>query len=84
VAEGLLGKDHRIPVACRPPAVVHGLDVSRGEPARHQHGRILTGRRHRAPHPDQRVVESFLYADAIAGEQPDLENAVDILKLMLR
>jgi len=31
-----------------------------------------------------RVVESFLYADAIAGEQPDLEKAVDILKLMLR
>jgi AcrR family transcriptional regulator len=31
-----------------------------------------------------RVVESFLYADAIAGERPDLEKAVDILKLMLR
>jgi AcrR family transcriptional regulator len=31
-----------------------------------------------------RVVESFLYADAIAGERPDLEKAVAILKLMLR
>jgi hypothetical protein len=31
-----------------------------------------------------RVVESFLYADAIAGEQLDLKKAVDILKLMLR
>ena len=31
-----------------------------------------------------RIVESFLYADAIAGEQPDLEKAVEILKLMLR
>lgn len=31
-----------------------------------------------------RVVESFLYADAIAGEAPDLDKAVEILKLMLR
>lgn len=31
-----------------------------------------------------RVVESFLYADAIAGETLDLEKAVAILKLMLR
>ena len=31
-----------------------------------------------------RVVESFLYADAVAGEKLDLEKAVDILKLMLR
>lgn len=31
-----------------------------------------------------RIVESFLYADAIAGEKPDLEKAVEILKLMLR
>jgi AcrR family transcriptional regulator len=31
-----------------------------------------------------RVVESFLYADAVAGEKVDLEKAVDILKLMLR
>lgn len=31
-----------------------------------------------------RVVESFLYADAIAGEKPDVEKAVEILKLMLR
>jgi AcrR family transcriptional regulator len=31
-----------------------------------------------------RIVESFLYADAIAGERPDLEKAVEILKLMLR
>ena len=31
-----------------------------------------------------RVVESFLYADAVAGEQVDLEKAVAILKLMLR
>jgi Tetracyclin repressor-like, C-terminal domain len=31
-----------------------------------------------------RIVESFLYADAIAGETPDLEKAVDIVKLLLR
>jgi len=31
-----------------------------------------------------RVVESFLYADAIAGERLDLEKAIAILKLMLR
>jgi len=31
-----------------------------------------------------RVVESFLYADMIAGEAPDLEKATEILKLMLR
>jgi hypothetical protein len=31
-----------------------------------------------------RVVESFFYADAIAGEKPDLEKAEEILKLMLR
>jgi hypothetical protein len=31
-----------------------------------------------------RVVESFLYADAIAGETLELEKAVAILKLMLR
>ncbi|HJQ84206.1 MAG TPA: QsdR family transcriptional regulator [Candidatus Binatia bacterium] len=31
-----------------------------------------------------RTVESFLYADPIAGEKPDLEKAVEILKLMLR
>ncbi len=31
-----------------------------------------------------RVCESFLYADVIAGEKPDLEKAVEILKLMLR
>ena len=31
-----------------------------------------------------RVVESFLYADAIAGETPDIDKAVEILKLMLR
>jgi AcrR family transcriptional regulator len=31
-----------------------------------------------------RVVESFLYADAIAGEKPDIDKAVEILKLMLR
>jgi hypothetical protein len=30
------------------------------------------------------VVESFLYADAIAGETLELEKAVAILKLMLR
>jgi AcrR family transcriptional regulator len=30
-----------------------------------------------------RVVESFLYADAIAGEKPELGKAVEILKLML-
>jgi AcrR family transcriptional regulator len=31
-----------------------------------------------------RTVESFLYADPIAGEKPDLDKAVEILKLMLR
>jgi len=31
-----------------------------------------------------RIVESFLYADAIAGEPPDLEKAEQILRLMLR
>jgi hypothetical protein len=31
-----------------------------------------------------RTVESFLYADPIAGEKPDLKKAVEILKLMLR
>lgn len=31
-----------------------------------------------------RIGESFLYADVIAGEKPDLEKAVEILKLMLR
>ena len=31
-----------------------------------------------------RIGESFLYADAIAGEEPDLDKAVEILKLMLR
>lgn len=31
-----------------------------------------------------RIVESFLYADLITGATPDLENASNILKLMLR
>jgi len=31
-----------------------------------------------------RIAESFLYADMIAGEAPDLEKATEILKLMLR
>ncbi|MCZ6854849.1 MAG: QsdR family transcriptional regulator [Gammaproteobacteria bacterium] len=31
-----------------------------------------------------RIVESFLYADLISGATPDLENASNILKLMLR
>ena len=31
-----------------------------------------------------RIVESFLYADLITGATPDLENASQILKLMLR
>jgi len=31
-----------------------------------------------------RLVESFLYAEMIAGETPDLEKATEILKLMLR
>ena len=31
-----------------------------------------------------RIVESFLYADLIMGETPDLENASKILELMLR
>lgn len=30
-----------------------------------------------------RVAESFLYADIIAGETPDLEKAVEIIRLML-
>jgi AcrR family transcriptional regulator len=30
-----------------------------------------------------RIGESFLYADAIAGEEPDLDKAIEILKLML-
>src|SRR4029453_11906607 len=34
--------------------------------------------------PAVRVVESFLYADAIADEKPDLEKTVGVLKLMLR
>ena len=31
-----------------------------------------------------RIAESFLYADMIAGEAPDLEKATEILKLMFR
>jgi hypothetical protein len=31
-----------------------------------------------------RLAESFLYADMISGEKPDLAKAVEILKLMLR
>ncbi len=31
-----------------------------------------------------RIVESFLYADLITGAQPEIENASNILKLMLR
>lgn len=31
-----------------------------------------------------RIGESFLYADTIAGEKPDLDKAVEIVKLMLR
>jgi len=31
-----------------------------------------------------RIAESFLYADLIAGEKPDVEKAVEIMKLMLR
>jgi hypothetical protein len=31
-----------------------------------------------------RVAESFLYADVIAGEKPDLDKAVEIIRLMLR
>ena len=31
-----------------------------------------------------RIVETFIYADVIAGEEPDIDKAVDILKLMLR
>ncbi|MFT6434115.1 MAG: AcrR family transcriptional regulator [Candidatus Azotimanducaceae bacterium] len=30
-----------------------------------------------------RIIESFLYADAIAGTEPDLDNAAKILELML-
>jgi AcrR family transcriptional regulator len=31
-----------------------------------------------------RIAESFLYADVIAGEKPDIDKAVEILRLMLR
>ncbi|MFT7467234.1 MAG: AcrR family transcriptional regulator [Candidatus Pseudothioglobus sp.] len=31
-----------------------------------------------------RIVESFLYADLITGDEPDIDNAVKILQLMLR
>jgi len=31
-----------------------------------------------------RIAESFLYADLIAGEKPDIAKAVEIVKLMLR
>jgi hypothetical protein len=31
-----------------------------------------------------RIGETFLYADLIAGEEPDIEKAVEVLKLMLR
>ncbi len=31
-----------------------------------------------------RIVETFIYADVIAGENPDIDKAVEILKLMLR
>lgn len=31
-----------------------------------------------------RISESFLYADLIAGEQPDIDSCVEILKLLLR
>jgi AcrR family transcriptional regulator len=31
-----------------------------------------------------RIAESFLYADVIAGEKPDIDKAMEILRLMLR
>jgi len=31
-----------------------------------------------------RLSESFLYADLIAGEQPDMDKAVEVLRLLLR
>jgi AcrR family transcriptional regulator len=31
-----------------------------------------------------RISESFLYADLIAGEEPDVESCVEIIKLLLR
>ena len=31
-----------------------------------------------------RIVESFLYADLISGDEPDIDNGVKILQLMLR
>jgi AcrR family transcriptional regulator len=31
-----------------------------------------------------RITESFLYADLIAGEEPDVESCVEIFKLLLR
>ena len=31
-----------------------------------------------------RISESFLYADLITGEEPDIESCLEILKLLLR
>ena len=31
-----------------------------------------------------RLSESFLYADLVAGEEPDVNNAVEVLRLLLR
>ena len=31
-----------------------------------------------------RTAETFMYADVIAGEKPDIDRAVEILKLLLR
>jgi AcrR family transcriptional regulator len=31
-----------------------------------------------------RLCESFLYADLVAGEEPDIEKAIEVLRLLLR
>jgi len=49
-----------------------------------QHGRlVLPVDPHTMAYALVRVAESFLYADVIAGEEPDLEKAVEIIRLML-
>jgi AcrR family transcriptional regulator len=44
---------------------------------------VLTVDPHTMAYALVRVAESFLYADIIAGEQPDLDKAVEIIRLML-
>lgn len=38
---------------------------------------------HTMAHALVRTAESFMYADLIAGEQPDVDRAIDILRLLL-